>query len=42
MPFLPSEGEETKLLINQQMKVFHYVISFSLFTNFMVSLSNSK
>jgi hypothetical protein len=26
MPFLPSEGEETKLLINQQMKdvlVFH-------------------
>ena len=28
MPFLPSEGEETKLLINQQMKdvlVFHYL-----------------
>jgi hypothetical protein len=28
MPFLPSEGEETKLLINQQMKdvlVFHYM-----------------
>jgi hypothetical protein len=28
MPFLPSEGEETKLLINQKMKdvlVFHYL-----------------
>jgi hypothetical protein len=28
MPFLPSEGEETKLVINQQMKdvlVFHYL-----------------
>jgi hypothetical protein len=28
MPFLPSEGEETKLLINEQMKdvlVFHYL-----------------
>ena len=28
MPFLPSEGEETKLLVNQQMKdvlVFHYL-----------------
>ena len=28
MPFLPSEGEETKVLINQQMKdvlVFHYL-----------------
>jgi hypothetical protein len=28
MPFLPSEGEETKLLINQEMKdvlVFHYL-----------------
>ena len=28
MPFLPSEGEETKLLINQQLKdvlVFHYL-----------------
>jgi hypothetical protein len=29
MPFLPSEGEETKLLINQQMKdvlVFHFFV----------------
>jgi hypothetical protein len=31
MPFLPSEGEETKLLINQQMKdvlvfIAHFVV----------------
>jgi hypothetical protein len=38
MPFLPSEAEEIKLLLQQQMKMFH----FSLFTNFMVSLSDSK
>jgi hypothetical protein len=38
MPFLPSEGEETKLLINQQMKD----VLVSLLAHFVVPLPCSK
>jgi hypothetical protein len=39
MPFLPSEAEETKLLINQENE---RCLSFSLFTSDLVSLSYSN